>query len=109
MGGGRDCNALTIRIGYEILVRHSSHLLIVKDIADAIKKEVEPTRAIPEEAKKCFMREGDGYADDFGQMTIFEQDPDKLKEMIKDKKALARRNFEAFDLDGNVEEPKKKR
>lgn len=109
MGGGRDCNALTIRIGYEILVRHSSHLLIVKDIADAIKNEVEPTREIPEEAKKCFMSEGDGYADDFGQMTVFEQDPDKLKKMIEENKALARRNFEAFDLDGNVEEPKKKR
>lgn len=55
------------------------------------------------------MSEGDGYADDFGQTTIFERDPDKLKEMIEEKRVLARRNFEAFDLDGNVEEPQKKR
>ena len=75
----------------------------------AIKKEIEPTREIPEEAKKCFMSEGDGYADDFGQTAIFEQDPDKLKEMIEENRVLARRNFEAFDLDGNVEEPQKKR
>ena len=108
MGGGLDCNSLTIRIGYEILIQHSSHLLIVKDIADAIKNEVEPTHAISEEAKKCFMSEGDGYADDFCKTEVFEQDPDKLKEMIAANTKLARLNFESFDLDGNKEEAKRK-
>ena len=89
-------------------ILHSSHLLIVKDIADAIKNEVEPTHAISEEAKKCFMSEGDGYADDFCKTEVFEQDPDKLKEMIAANTKLARLNFESFDLDGNKEEAKRK-
>ena len=82
MGGGKDCNALTIRLGYEILVYHSSHLLIVKDLAEAIKKQIEPERTIPEEAKNSFLKEGDGFADEFGKMDIFDQNPARLKKTI---------------------------
>lgn len=30
LGGGKDCNAATIRIGYEILVYDNAHLLKAK-------------------------------------------------------------------------------
>ena len=107
MGGGVDCNSLTIRIGYEILAYHSSHLLIAKDLADAIKVHIEPERNIPEEAIRCFMEEGEGYADEFCKMEIFDQSPNRLRKMIENGKKYARKNFEQFDLDGNVEERKK--
>jgi hypothetical protein len=108
MGGGADCNAFTLRLGYEILVHHSSHLLIAKDIADAIKSQVEPHHELTEEAKKSILSEGDGYADDFGKTDRFEQDPAKLKAMIEDKAKEARQRFEHLDLDGNRQEMKKK-
>lgn len=108
MGGGVDCNAFTIRLGYEILVYHDSHLLIAKDLADAIKNHVGPEREIPAEARKCFMEEGDGYADDYCKMDVFEQDPKRLRKMIAKEKKYARTNFERFDLEGNLEEVKKK-
>jgi hypothetical protein len=103
MGGGKDCNAVTIRLGYEILIYHSSHLLIVKDLAEAIKKHIEPEHTIPDEAKNSFLKAGDGYADDFGKMDIFDQDPARLKKMIARESKKARENFERFDLDGNLE------
>lgn len=103
MGGGKDCNALTIRLGYEILVYHSSHLLIVKDLAEAIKKQIEPERTIPEEAKNSFLKEGDGFADEFGKMDIFDQNPARLKKTIARESKNARERFERFDLDGNLE------
>ena len=107
MGGGVDSNSLTIRIGYEILAYHSSHLLIAKDLADAIKAHIEPERNIPEEARRCFMEEGDGYADEFCKMEIFDQSPNRLRKMIENGQKYARKKFERFDLDGNVEERKK--
>ncbi len=107
MGGGVDCNSLTIRIGYEILAYHSSHLLIAKDLADAIKVHIEPERNIPKEARRCFMEEGEGYADEFCKMEIFDQSPNRLRKMIENGQKYARKNFERFDLDGNVEERKK--
>jgi voltage-gated potassium channel len=107
MGGGVDCNSLTIRIGYEILAYHSSHLLIAKDLADAVKVHIEPERNIPEEARRCFMEEGDGYADEFCKMEIFDQSPNRLRKMIENGQKYARKNFERFDLDGNIEERKK--
>ena len=107
MGGGVDCNSLTIRIGYEILAYHSSHLLIAKDLADAIKVHIEPQRNIPEEARRCFMEEGDGYADEFCKMEIFDQSPNRLRKMIENGQKYARKKFERFDLDGNIEERKK--
>ena len=103
MGGGKDCNAVTIRLGYEILIYHSSHLLIVKDLAEAIKKHIEPEHTIPDEAKNSFLKAGDGYADDFGKMDIFDQDPTRLKKMIARESKSARQTFEEFDLDGNLE------
>lgn len=103
MGGGIDCNTLTLRICYEILVYHSSHLLIAKDIADAIKNRIEPEREIPAEAMKCFMEEGDGFADSFCSSEIFEKDPKKLKKMIAIKNKEARLKFDKYDLDGNLQ------
>jgi voltage-gated potassium channel len=110
MGGGKDCNAVTLRLGYEILVYHSSHLLIVKDLAEAIKMQIEPEHTIRDEAKKSFLKEGDGFADDFCKMDVFDQDPKRLKKMIAQESKNARARFERFDLDGNIEEketPKK--
>ena len=104
MGGGKECNTLTLRLGYEILVYHSSHLLIVKDLAEAIKKQIEPERTIPDEAKKSFLKGGDGFADEFCKMEIFDQNPERLKKMIAQESKNARARFERFDLDGNLEE-----
>lgn len=84
MGGGTDSNSLTIRIAYEILAYHSSHLLIMKDIADAIKKQVEPNRDIPKEAVRCFQEDGDGFADRYGEEKVFLRSPQALKEMIRE-------------------------
>ena len=101
MGGGSTCNALTLRVCYEILLQSPRHLSIAKEIADALKNVVEPDREIPESAKKCYMKEGDGYADDFLQTAVFENDLDALRDMIKRKSKEARARFEHLDLDGN--------
>jgi voltage-gated potassium channel len=106
MGGGNDCNTLTIRFGYEILLYHSSHLLIAKDLADAIKDQIEPDKPISAESKKCFLKEGEGYADDYCKTDVFEQDSEILKKMIAQGRKEARINFEIFDLDGNIENHK---
>lgn len=103
VGGGLTCNSLTLRIGYEILVHSPQHLIIAKEIADALKNIVEPNREIPEDAKKCYLKEGDGFADDYGQSIIFESDPDTLQEMLEKHNKLARMNYEHLDLDGNVQ------
>ena len=103
MGGGRTCNALTLRVCYEILLQSPRSLSISKEIADALKNVVEPDREIPESAKKCYLKEGDGYADDFLQTVVFETDPDELRDMIKRKSKEARTRFEHLDLDGNVQ------
>lgn len=103
MGGGRDCNALTIRIGYDLLVRYGAHLIVAYDLAAAIKAEVEPDRAIRPEDKRCFMEEGDGFADEFGGEEVFMRDPDKLRRMIKEESRKARLEYEHLDLDGNEE------
>ena len=103
MGGGVDCNALTIRIGYEILIYNSSHLLFAKDLADTLKSHIEPEHIISEEAKQCFMNVGDGYADKYGETIHFDSNPNRLEAMIKQKSHLARNMFEHLDLDGNEE------
>lgn len=101
IGGGIDCNTLTIRMGYEILYYSTSHLLVMKDIADAIKKQVEPNREIPEEAKRCYLEDGDGFADKYGEEKVFLRSPQKLKKMISKANKDARERFEHLDLDGN--------
>ena len=73
------------------------------------KNVVEPDREIPASAKKCYLNEGEGYADDFLKKAvskqtperIFETDPDELRDMIKRKSKEARTRFEHLDLDGN--------
>ena len=109
MGGGKECNTLTLRLGYEILVYHSSHLLIVKDLAEAIKKQIEPEHIIPEEARRSFLKAGDGFADDFCKMDIFDQDPARLKKMIATESKNARLRFKRFNLDGNLKESNKEK
>lgn len=103
LGGGLSCNALTLRFGYEIILHSSQHLLIAKKIAEALKNLVEPDKEIPQSAVKCFMNEGQGFADDFCQSIEFESDPEKLKEMQAQQSKEARRRFEHLDLDGNVQ------
>lgn len=101
MGGGIDCNAFSLRIADEILVYCNTHLLIAKDIADTIRKHIEPEHTIPEDAMKCFMKEGDGFADDFGKEEVFKKSPKELKEMIETENKKALQEFEHLDLDGN--------
>ena len=92
-GGGVDSNSLTIRIAYEILVYHSSHLLLMKDIADAIKKQVEPNRDIPKESVQCFKEEGDGFADNYGEEKVFQRSPQVLRKMIQEGNEMALKMF----------------
>ena len=105
VGGGHDCNAVTIRIGYEILVYSNIHLLMAKDLADAIRKHVEPNRIVDEkileEAERCYDKKGDGYADAFGKNEIFISDPNELRELIKKWSQTALEKYEHLDLDGN--------
>lgn len=101
MGGGIDANSLTIRIAYEILVYNNAHLLILKDIADAIKQQVEPSRDIPEEAVQCFKQDGDGFADNYGEEKVFLRSPQALMGMIQEEIEKAQKMFANMDLDGN--------
>lgn len=103
VGGGKDCNAFTLRMAYDLLVFNAKHLLVAKDIADAIKKAIEPDREIPEEAHRCYLKAGDGFADEHGKEDVFLNTPEKLKEMIEQQKKLARKRFEKYDLDGNIQ------
>lgn len=103
MGGGVDANAFTIRMAYELLVQHSSLLLIANEMAAAIKAEVEPEHEVTAADKRCFMEEGDGFADEFGGEEVFMRDPDKLRRMIKEESRKARLEYEHLDLDGNEE------
>lgn len=48
-----------------------------------------------------------GYADEFCKMEIFDQSPNRLRKMIENGQKNARKKFERFDLDGNIEERKK--
>ena len=100
VGGGIDCNALTIRFGYEVILASNSHLLVMKDIADIFKRHIEPDREIPEEAKRCFLEEGDGFADKYGEEKVFLRAPQALKDMICKGNEYAREKFEHLTLDG---------
>ena len=101
IGGGVDANSLTIRIAYEILVYNNAHLLILKDIADAIKRQIELSRRIPEEAVLCFQKEGDGFADNYGEEKVFLRSPQALKGLIQEEGEKAHKMFRNLDLDGN--------
>lgn len=104
LGGGVDANAFSIRIAYEILIYNNTHLAIAKSMADAIKSQIEPEHEISESAKKSFMKEGDGYADDFDKEDVFQKSPQALREMIENKNAETREKYEHLDLDGNEQE-----
>lgn len=104
MGAGIDCNAFVIRIAYEIVLYHNAHLLIAKEIADAIKRQIEPDREIPESAKKCYLQDGDGFADDYGKEEVFMRSPQALKKMIEAGRKYALEKFEHLDLDGKEQE-----
>jgi len=108
VGGGKDCNAFTIRIAYDILVYNTKHLLVAKDMADAIKNAIEPDREIPEkireEARRCYLEPGDGYADKHGSEDVFMRSPEALKKIIEEKSRKARKNFEKHDLDWNIQD-----
>lgn len=101
LGGGVSCNSLTLRIGYEILLHSSQNLIIAKDIAEALKSIIEPDKEISEQAQRCYLKEGDGFADDHCKTEVFESDPEALRKMIKQKSKEARKRFEHIDLDGN--------
>lgn len=102
IGGGIDCNAVTLRVSYDILVHNDNHLLVVKDIADAIKSCVEPGKDASAEAQDSYLKEGDGYADAFGETVFFESNPSKLREMIASQTKAARKMFGEVDPDGQV-------
>ena len=108
LGGGVDCNALTMRLGYEILIHSSQHLIIAKEIADALKAIVEPDRVVPDDAARCYLTDGDSFADGYGETKVFERDSDKLRAMIARMSREARQRFEHLDLDGNEEESPKR-
>ena len=100
IGGGVDCNAFLLRIAEEILVYCTFHLAVMKDIADCIKKHIEPDHEISESAKKCFLENGDGFADDYGKEDVFMKSPADLNAMIKKWKKNSRDKFEHLDIDG---------
>lgn len=101
MGGGVDCNSFLLRIADEILVYCNFHLAVMKDIADCIKKHIEPEHEISESAKRCFLKDGDGFADDYGKEEVFMKSPEDLNKMMAKWKKYARNKFEHLDLDGN--------
>lgn len=96
VGGGLDCNALTARIGYELLTNQETHLKIVKRLADAIKGQIEPLREIPEGATKFCLKRGDGFLDKYGNDV--EKDPAKLKALIHKQEKEARRKYKDKQL-----------
>ena len=100
MGGGVDCNAFLLRIADEILVYCNFHLAVMKDIADCIKKHIEPEHEISKSAKRCFLENGDGFADDYGKEEVFMKSPQDLNEMMAKWKKYARDKFEHLDIDG---------
>ena len=108
VGGGKDCNAITIRLAYDLIVYSTKHLLAAKDMADVIKNVIEPEREIPEEisekARRCYLEPGDSYANEYGKQDVFLTSPEALKKMIEEESKKARDNFEKYDLDWNIQD-----
>ena len=116
LGGGVDCNAVTIRIGYEILVYDNAHLHKVKALADAIHNHIEKDRVVDEAiemaAKVCYEKKGPSFAEVYGADPVFESDPLKLKKQIDLWSKQALDKYEHLDLSGNPQpnfKPRKKR
>ena len=107
LGGGKDCNVATIRIGYEILVYDNAHLLKVKDMADAIHNNIEKDRVVDEAIEKatkvCYETKGPGFADVYGDDSVFESDPVKLQKHIEEWSKEALEKYEHLNLDGTLQ------
>lgn len=105
MGGGIDCNAFSLRIAYDILVYCNTHLLIAKDIADTIKKHIEPEHVIDDKAKMCFLKEGDGFADGFVKEDEgeFIKSPKLLKENMDRMNKDMLGKYEKYDLNWKLQ------
>lgn len=91
VGGGLNCNALTVRIGYELLTNQETHLKIVERLAREIKSQIEPMREIPEGARKFCLSRGEGFLDANGANV--ETVPAKLKAMIKKQEKKIRKKY----------------
>ncbi len=98
VGGGIDCNAVTMRVSYDLLLQSNTHLLTAKEIADAIKKQIEPDRPVPEEARQSYLTYGDGFADAFGETKFFETNAEKLKKEILSKERQALEEYGSISL-----------
>ena len=83
IGCGIDCSAFIIRVSYDLLMFDEHHLLIVKELADSIKKHIESDKSIPDEAMLCYLKLGEGFADKFGENIVFESSPASLKKKIE--------------------------
>ena len=81
----------------------NTHLLIAKDIADTIKKHIEPEHVIDDKAKMCFLKEGDGFADGFVKEDEgeFKKSPKLLKEMLERMNKEMLDEYEESDLNWN--------
>ena len=97
LGGGVSCNAVTLRIGYEVLFYHSQHLSVAKDIADTIKGVIEPDKEIPQELKNYNLKSGVGYVSRSGAL---ENDYLKLQELVDDATKLSCEKYKSYDLNG---------
>ena len=98
MGGGVSCNALTMRVAYDVLVTDGRYLAIAKDIAEVIREQVEPDRPISADAVQSFRKEGDGFADAIGETKMFESAPDKLRNDLELKQQKVLSEFGSMSL-----------
>lgn len=92
MGGGISCNALTMRVAYDILVSDGRYLVIAKDIAEVIKEQIEH-RMISQDVLKPLRKEGDSFADASGETEMFESDPAILKKDLELKQKMVLSEF----------------
>lgn len=111
VGGGTDCNAFDMHITYDILFYNTTHLMIVKAMADAIRKHVDSWHEIPEGAKKSYTEEGksftdeeDVYKESFGDHKPISQTPEGLKQMLEEGRRYAREKYEPYNLDGKLQD-----
>ena len=66
-----------------------------------MKNHIEPDHKIGDDTLRCFLKNGDGFADEFGKEEVFKKSPQELMKMIAKWKQYALHNFEHLDLDEN--------